>query len=71
MSVRLKYRIRSRLDNTPATEFEIPHYAVWDDGSEYEVWWGHIDRLSKQAFRRFHGPMFGRALGDWKMEELR
>lgn len=62
----LKQLTRSRLDETPANEWDIPHYASWEDGSEYEVFFVNEDTLT--AKRRFHGPMFGLEHGEWKTE---
>ncbi len=55
----------SRMDETPAREGDIPFYALWDDGSEYEAFW-----QSGVAFRRYHGPQFGRESGDWHTEPV-
>ena len=61
---------RSRMDETPVTEWDIPHYALWDDGSEYEVFFveGYFAGGANHATRRFHGPVFGRGVGDWTTE---
>ena len=57
---------RSRMSDVHVRESEIPAYFCWDDHSEYEVF-----RISdSHALRRYHGPLFGRALGDWRSEEF-
>lgn len=63
----------SRMDETPAREDDIPHYALWADGSEYEVFYTKQPRIADvkpYGIRRYHGPQFGRAIGDWHQESL-
>jgi hypothetical protein len=54
------------MDESPANQWDIPHYEVWDDGSEYEVFW--VDKANHISTRRFHGPQFGLPLGEWKVQ---
>lgn len=45
-------------------EGDIPAFFQWADGSEYEVVIGAGGGFT----RRYHGPLFGRAVGDWHSE---
>ena len=45
---------RSRLNEDPARDGDIPAYFSWDDGSEYEV----FENPDGTFTRRFHGPLF-------------
>ena len=56
---------RSRLDETPAREGEIPIYIRWDDGSEYEAF-GTPDGF----IRRWIGPRFRDAPTSWVTEAV-
>ena len=56
---------RSRMSEEHAREGDIPAYFAWEDGSEYEVWEGPE---RGHYTRRYHGPLFGLAHGDWKTE---
>lgn len=56
---------RSRIDETYAEEGDVPYYARWDDGSEYQA--EPVPGVVGGR-RSFHGPKFGLALGEWKSE---
>lgn len=55
-----------KVDSAPegAREGDIPYYARWEDGSEYKC----EAAGDNGAIRSYHGPVFGRKLGDWTYE---